>query len=390
MSSNKPLIQPAEKVLSMPPSGIRAFFDLVLGMKDVISLGVGEPDFVTPWAFRESAIYSLEQGFTSYTSNKGLLELRKAIASFLFKRRKLEYDPEHEILITVGVSEGMDLVLRALLNPQDEILIAEPAYVSYSPLAKLAGGVPVSIATSDKRHFKWGVSDLRRAITPKTKAMLINYPSNPTGASYTRADLLKIAALVKEKKLAVISDEIYDELTYEGTHTAFPSLPGMKERTIYLNGFSKSYAMTGWRIGYACGPREIINTMTKIHQYSMLSAPTMGQFAALEALKTGQKQVQEMRTEYLRRRNLVVEELNRMGLHCLMPAGAFYVFPSIRKTKLGSMAFAEKLLKEEKVAVVPGVAFGPSGEGHVRMSYATSFEDLKEALRRIKHFVQRR
>ena len=387
MTSKQASIRPAEIIHSIPPSGIRAFFDLVLGMKDVISLGVGEPDFVTPWAFRESAIYSLEKGFTSYTSNKGLLELRKSIAGFLLKRRQLDYDPEHEILITVGVSEAMDLVLRALLNPQDEVLISEPSYVSYAPLTKLAGGVPVLVATSAKQRFKWSVSDIRRAITPRTRAILINYPCNPTGASYTRAELLKIASVVKAKNLAVISDEIYDELTYEGEHTAFSALPGMKERTVYLNGFSKAFAMTGWRIGYACGPRDIIEAMTKIHQYSMLSAPTMGQFAALEALKSGQKQVLEMKNEYFRRRNLMVEELNRMGLDCLQPAGAFYVFPSIRKTKLSSMAFAEKLLKQEKVAVVPGVAFGPSGEGHVRMSYATGFEDLKEALRRIKHFL---
>src|SRR3989338_6214987 len=257
MPSENSAIRPAEIIHSIPPSGIRAFFDLVLGMKDVISLGVGEPDFVTPWAFRESAIYSLEKGFTSYTSNKVLLELRKSIAAFLLKRRKLDYDPESEILITVGVSEAMDLVLRALLNPQDEVLISEPSYVSYAPLTKLAGGVPVRVATSAKQKFKWGLSDIRQALTPRTRALLINYPCNPTGASYTRSELLKIASVVKAKNLAVISDEIYDELTYEGDHTAFPSLPGMKEKTIYLNGFSKAFAMTGWRIGYACGPRDI-------------------------------------------------------------------------------------------------------------------------------------
>ncbi len=383
-------IKPADRVLAIPPSGIRAFFDLVLGMKEVISLGVGEPDFVTPWPFRESAIYSLERGFTSYTSNRGMIELRRAIHRFLLARHRLDYDPEREILITVGVSEALDLALRSVLNPGDEVLIAEPAYVSYSPLTKLAGGIPISVATSQTHGFKWNVSLLRRVLTKKTKVLLINYPSNPTGVSYNRRELLKIAVLARKANLLVISDEIYDELTYEGKHTAFPSLPGMKERTFYLNGFSKSYAMTGWRIGYACGPAEVIEAMTKIHQYSMLSAPTMGQFAALEALRNGQHSVQEMKNEYVRRRNFMVEELNRLELSCLKPHGAFYVFPSIRKTKMSSIDFARKLLQQEKVAVVPGVAFGPSGEGHVRMSYATSLEHLKEALRRIERFVKTR
>lgn len=383
-------IKPADRVHSIPPSGIRAFFDLVLGMKDVISLGVGEPDFVTPWAFRESAIYSLEQGFTAYTSNRGMMELRKAIHRFLLKHRKLDYDPEHEILITVGVSEALDLALRATLNLRDEVLIAEPAYVSYGPLTKLAGGIPVSVATSQAHGFKWRTPLIRHALTEKTKALLINYPSNPTGVSYQRRELLKIAALVRKTNLIVISDEIYDELTYEGKHVAFPSLPGMKDRTIYLNGFSKSYAMTGWRIGYACGPRVILEAMAKIHQYAMLSAPTMGQFAALEALRNGREAVDAMRGEYARRRNFVVEELNRIGLRCVKPDGAFYVFPSIRKTKLSSMVFAQRLLAQEKVAVVPGIAFGPSGEGHVRMSYATSLDHLKEAIRRMEHFIARR
>lgn len=388
MTSQKTL-RPAEKVLAIPPSGIRAFFDLVLGMKDVISLGVGEPDFVTPWAFRESAVYAIEKGYTAYTSNKGLAELRKAIARFLAKRHRLSYDPEEEILVTVGVSEALDLALRAVLNPGDEVLICEPAYVSYKPLTLLAGGVPVSIATSHKHGFKGTVPLLRRALTARTKALLINYPSNPTGASYTKRELLAIAKLAAAANLVVISDEIYDELTHEGTHAAFPSLPRMRERTLYLNGFSKSYAMTGWRVGYACGPRAFIQAMTKIHQYSMLSAPTLSQFAALEALRNGGHAVREMKEEYTRRRNLMVGELNRMGLECTRPSGAFYVFPSIRKTGLSSMQFASRLLEREKVAVVPGIAFGECGEGYVRMSYATSWENLEEALGRIRRFIER-
>lgn len=384
----KGMIQPAEKVTAIPPSGIRAFFDLVLGMKDVISLGVGEPDFITPWAFRESAIYSLEKGYTSYTSNKGLLELRKAIARFLAKRYRLDYDPDKEILITVGVSEALDLALRAVLNPQDAVLIAEPCYVSYGPLAQLAGGVPVLAATSEKNRFKWSAPLLRKSWTPRAKLLLINYPSNPTGVSYSRKELAEIARVVREKNLMVVSDEIYDELTHEGDHTPFPTLAGMKERTLYLNGFSKSYAMTGWRIGYACGPSPMIEAMTKIHQYSMLSAPTMGQFAALEALRNGRSAVDDMKREYVRRCNYVVGELNDMGLRCLRPDGAFYAFPSIALAKMSSVEFARKLLDREKVAVVPGVAFGKSGEGHIRISYAAGFDQLREAMKRIRQFLK--
>jgi aminotransferase len=284
----------------------------------------------------------------------------------------------------------MDLALRSVLNTGDEILIPEPCYVSYAPLTKLAGGVPVTVATSEKHRFRWTVPQIRRALTKKTKALLMNYPSNPTGASYGRAELLKIAAVAREANLLVLSDEIYDELTHDGSHTPFPALPGMKERTVYLNGFSKAYAMTGWRIGYACGPAPLISAMTKIHQYSMLSAPTMGQFAALEALKKGDSSVREMKAEYTRRRNFMVAELNRVGLSCLKPEGAFYVFPSIKRTGMSSMDFARRLLDREKIAVVPGVAFGPSGEGHVRMSYATAFEDLQEAIRRIERFLKKR
>ncbi|HNV85487.1 MAG TPA: aminotransferase class I/II-fold pyridoxal phosphate-dependent enzyme [Candidatus Omnitrophota bacterium] len=378
---------PSKVVTGIPPSGIRAFFDLVLGMKDVISLGVGEPDFVTPWSIRESAIYSLEQGYTSYTSNWGMKELRKAISRFLIGRHGVDYDYENAVLITVGASEATDLVLRAILNPGDEVIIPDPCFVSYGPLTVLAGGKPVFIPTSLETGFKMSPAQIRKALTPRTKAILINYPSNPTGASYSRKELLGIAAVAREKNLLVISDEIYDELTYEGEHTAFPSLPGMKERTIYLNGFSKAYAMTGWRIGYACGPSEIIGAMMKIHQYSMMCVSITGQFAALEALRSGLKEAQEMKKEYFRRRNFIVEELNRIGLTCHTPEGAFYVFPSVKKTGMNGVEFATRLLKREKVAVVPGIAFSPRAADHLRFSYATAFDDIREALRRIERFL---
>lgn len=378
---------PSKIIAGIPPSGIRAFFDLVLGMKDVISLGVGEPDFVTPWAIRESAIYSLEHGYTSYTSNWGIKELRKAISRFLNQRHGMEYDCEKEVLITVGVSEATDLVLRAILNPGDEIMIPDPCFVSYGPLTVLAGGKPVFIPTSLETGFKMSPALIRKSLTSRTKAILINYPSNPTGASYSKSELLKIAAIARERNLLVISDEIYDELTYDGEHTAFPSLPGMKERTVYLNGFSKAYAMTGWRIGYACGPSDIIAAMMKIHQYSMMCVSITSQFAALEALRGGLKEAQEMKKEYLRRRNFIVEELNRLGLACHNPEGAFYVFPSVKKTGMSGVEFATKLLKREKVAVVPGIAFSPRAADHLRFSYATAFGDIREALRRIEHFL---
>jgi len=380
-------IQPAKIVTTLPASGIRAFFELVLSMDDVISLGVGEPDYNTPWAFCESAIYSLERGFTSYTSNKGMLEFRSAITDFLRRRYKLSYDAEDQVLITVGVSQAIDLAMRAVLNRDDEVLIPEPCYVSYSPMTILAGGVPVVVPASASNGFRVTAQDLRKHVTSKTKAILINYPSNPTGASYSRRDLQAIGRLAEKHNLLIISDEIYDELTYEKTHVPFPTLPGMKARTIYLNGFSKAYAMTGWRIGYACGPKNLIAAMTKIHQYSMLCAPIMSQFAGIEALRDGLGVVETMRNEYRRRRNFVVEELNRIGLPCTKPEGAFYVFPSIRKSKLSAVDFATQLLEKEKVAVVPGVAFGKSGEGYVRMAYATSFDELREALKRIEHFL---
>ncbi len=376
-------------VEKLAPSGIRAFFDLVLNMKDVISLGVGEPDFVTPWHIREKAIHSLEKGFTSYTSNKGMPELRKEIAQFLQKRYGLSYDFLEEILITVGVSEGLDLAMRALLNPGDKVLVPEPAYVSYGPVVELAGGEPIYLQTNIKNEFKLTAQQIDQAAVKGTKALMINYPSNPTGTSYTKAELLAIAQVVKKHDLLIVSDEDYDELTYDFDHTPLSSLPGMKDRVIYLNGFSKAYAMTGFRIGYACGPREIIAAMTKIHQYTMLCASITGQIAAQDALKYGQRDVAEMRKEYNRRRRYMVSSLNEMGLDCHTPQGAFYVFPSIQKTGMKSLDFAKDLLEKEKVALVPGVAFGPSCEGYIRISYASSYENLQEAVKRIKRYLQK-
>lgn len=374
-------------VESIPPSGIRVFFDLVLGMKDVISLGVGEPDFVTPWNVRESAIYSLEQGYTSYTSNKGLFELSQDISRHLKNKYSLDYDPQNEILITVGVSEAFDLALRAIINRGDKILVPEPYYVSYGPLVTLAQGKPVFIKTSPENGFKITAGDILRHCDSKTKGIVLNYPNNPTGASYTKKELKEIAKAVLKRNLIMISDEIYCDLTYDFEHTPFPTLPRMKERTIYLNGFSKSYAMTGWRIGYVCASEKIVSLMTKIHQYTMLCAPIMSQMAAREALKSGERSLQEMKREYRRRRELVISGLNEMGLTCHKPQGAFYAFPSIKRSGLSSMDFAKGLLKKERVALVPGTAFGPSAEGYVRISYASSLSNIKEALARIKRFL---
>jgi len=374
-------------VEKIPPSGIRVFFDLVLGMKDVISLGVGEPDFVTPWNIRESAIYSLEEGYTSYTSNKGMAELRNDISHYLKREHSLDYDPVDEILITVGVSEAFDLALRAIINRGDKILIPEPYYVSYGPLVTLAGGTPVFIKTDPEKGFKITASDIAKHCDSKTRAIVLNYPNNPTGASYTAAELKQIAKTITRHDLIMISDEIYGDLTYDFKHVPFPTLPRMKERTIYLNGFSKSYAMTGWRIGYACAPEKIISLMTKIHQYTMLCAPIMSQMAAREALKNGERSTQQMKREYRRRRELVISGLNEIGLSCHKPEGAFYAFPSIKASGMSSMEFAKSLLKKERVALVPGTAFGPSGEGYVRISYASSLTNIKEALFRIKRFL---
>lgn len=377
----------SEKVKNMQPSGIRAFFDLVLGMKDVISLGVGEPDFVTPWQIREAGIYSLEQGFTSYTSNKGLYKLRLSLARHFKNKCGVDYSPEDEILITVGVSEAVDLVLRAIINPGDKILIPIPSYVSYGPVTELAGGLPVFIDTKEN-GFKLTPKVLDKSIDAKTKALILNYPSNPTGVSYTRKELEGLKKVILKHKILCITDEVYADLTYDFTHTHFSALSGARDNTVYLDGFSKSYAMTGWRIGYACGPKEIIAAMTKIHQYTMMCVSITAQMAACEALQTGRASVEEMKREYRRRREFMVEGLNRIGLPCHKPQGAFYVLPSIASTGFSSMDFSRRLLKEQKVAVVPGTAFGKNGEGYVRMSYASSFDNLKEALNRIGIFLK--
>jgi aminotransferase len=380
----------SRKVEQLPPSGIRAFFDLVLTMKDVISLGVGEPDFVTPWNIREKAIYSLEQGYTSYTSNKGMIELRRQINHFLQDRFNISYDPEEQMLITVGVSEGLDLAMRAVLNPREKVIVPDPSYVSYVPVVDLAGGIPVLLKTTLEDEFKLNPKVIDRVCSQqKIKALMINYPCNPTGASYSKSELKVLCQVIKKHDLLVISDEVYDELTYDFDHTPLVSFPGMKERVIYLNGFSKAYAMTGFRLGWACGPSKIIAAMTKIHQYTMLCASITSQMAAQEALKNGFKEVQAMKREYNRRRRYIVGALNEIGLSCHMPQGAFYVFPSIAKTKETSMDFAKNLLAKKKVALVPGVAFGKFWAGHVRISYASSYDDLKEAISRISSYLNR-
>jgi len=379
----------SKRVENLAPSGIRAFFDLVLGMKDVISLGVGEPDFVTPWHIREKAIYALEQGYTSYTSNKGMPELRKQIAHFVKHRYGMNYDFEEEVLITVGVSEGLDLVMRAILNPGDKVLVPEPVYVSYAPVVELAGGKAIILKTDIKEGFKITPKQIEEACVKGVKALMINYPCNPTGTSYTKKELEAISRVVKKHNLLVVSDEVYDELTYDFDHTPLASLKGMKDYVVYLNGFSKSYAMTGFRIGYACGPDKVIAAMTKIHQYTMLCASIEGQMAAQEALKNGAKSVQAMKKEYNRRRRYIVDALNNIGLDCHMPQGAFYVFPSIKNTGESSMDFAQNLLKKKRVALVPGTAFGNACEGYVRISYASSYENLQEAIKRIQHYLGR-
>ena len=373
----------AKKVQIMQPSGIREFFDLVLGMKDVISLGVGEPDFVTPWQVREAGIYSLEEGFTSYTSNKGLYKLRLGINRYLKHRHNLEYCPDEEILITVGVSEAVDLALRAVINPGDKILIPVPSYVSYGPITELSAGIPVYINTREN-NFKLTPKVLEKHIDKKTKAIILNYPANPTGISYTKKELSEINKILLKHGVLCITDEVYCDLTYDFEHTPLATLPGAKDNTLYLDGFSKSYAMTGWRIGYACGPKDIIAAMTKIHQYTIMCVSITSQMAACEALVSGRKSVEEMKREYKRRREFIVDWLNRIGLECRMPEGAFYAFPSIKKTKLGAIDFAKGLLKEQKVAVVPGTAFGEDFNDYVRMSYATSMDKIKEALTRME------
>jgi aminotransferase len=380
----------AEHVRNIPRSGIRDFFEIVQSMKEVISLGIGEPDFVTPWHIREAAIYSLEKGKTGYTSNLGSPRLRRAIAKYVEQHFDVEYNPHDEIIVTVGVSEAIDLALRALLNPGDEVIYHEPCYVSYSPSIQLASGVPVAVATRAEDEFSLKASDLEKVVTSRTRVLMLNFPTNPTGAVMPLEELKKIAAFAIKHDLVVLTDEIYSELTYDDLpHHSIAALPGMKKRTLFLHGFSKAFAMTGWRIGYACGPADIIEAMMKIHQYSMLCASIMSQEAACEALERGQRAMERMKEEYRRRRNYIVSSLNEAGIPCHLPKGAFYVFPDIRGTGLTSKDFSLKLLEAKKVAVVPGTAFGPSGEGYVRCSYATGMEQIKHACQLISEFVRK-
>ena len=377
----------ADKVVELKPSGIRKFFDIVHEMKDAISLGVGEPDFDTPWHIRDEGIYSLEQGRTIYTSNAGLKELRQEICTTLHRKQGLTYDPLKEVLVTVGGSEAIDMGLRAMINPGDEVLIPQPSYVSYEPCAILAGAVPVIINLKAENEFRLTAAELEEAITDKTKILILPFPNNPTGAIMERKDLEAIAEVILKHDIFVMSDEIYSELTYKEKHVSIAELPGMKERTILINGFSKAYAMTGWRLGYACGPSEIIGQMTKIHQFAIMCAPTTSQYAAIEALKNGDEDIAEMRAAYNQRRRFLMNAFKEMGLECFEPYGAFYVFPCIKEFGMTSDEFASRFLEEEKVAVVPGTAFGDCGEGFLRISYAYSLDHLKEALSRLERFI---
>ena len=379
----------SEKIVTIKPSGIRKSVDIVSEMDDAISLGVGEPDFDTPWHIRDEGIYSLEKGRTFYTSNAGLKELKGEICNYLKRRFELEYDPAHEVLVTVGGSEAIDIALRAMIDPGDEVLIPQPSYVSYEPCAVLADAVPVFINLKAENQFRLTAQELRDAITDKTKVLVLPFPNNPTGAIMERKDLEAIAEVILEKDLLVISDEIYSELTYGRDHVSIAQIPGMKERTILINGFSKSYAMTGWRLGYACGPRLILDQMLKIHQFAIMCAPTTSQYAAVEALRNGDRDVQEMREAYNQRRRYLMHAFKEMGLPCFEPYGAFYVFPCIKEFGLTSDEFALRFLQEEKVAVVPGTAFGECGEGYIRISYAYSLENLKLAIGRLADFVKR-
>ncbi|MGN0422330.1 MAG: aminotransferase class I/II-fold pyridoxal phosphate-dependent enzyme [Lachnospiraceae bacterium] len=379
----------SKKVVGIQPSGIRKFFDVVNEMPDAISLGVGEPDFDTPWRIREEGIYSLERGRTFYTSNSGLKELKEEISRYLQRKIHVTYDPECEIAVTVGGSEGIDIAFRAMLDPGDEVLIPQPSYVSYLPCTILADGVPVVIPLQQKNEFKLTAEELEAAITPKTKILVLPYPNNPTGAIMTKEDLEPIAEIVKKYDLYVLSDEIYSELTYKSEHVSIASLPGMKDRTLVINGFSKGFAMTGWRLGYICGQKNIMEQMIKIHQYAIMCAPTNSQYAAIEGLRNCEGEVQQMRNAYNQRRRYLVHEFKRMQLDCFEPFGAFYIFPSIQEFGMTSEEFATRFLEEEKVAVVPGSAFGECGEGYLRVSYAYSLEDLKEAIGRLGAFVGR-
>lgn len=376
------------RVNALAPSGIRKFFDLLNSIEGVISLGIGEPDYTTPWHIREAAIYSMEKGMTMYTSNAGIPEVRQELSRYIKNHCGLEYDWKSELLITVGVSEALDLVMRALLNPGDEVILPDPCYVSYPACISLAGGIPVSIPTYEANNFEISASDIEARITPKTKAIMLGYPANPTGAVMPRQKLEKIAEVACKHDLLMIVDEIYSRLIYGIEHTCFAALPGMQERTVLLNGFSKCFAMTGWRVGYAAASKSIIAAMNKIHQYTIMCASTMGQMAALEAMKSGEKDVIEMVEDYNRRRLVMVNGLRNIGLSCFEPKGAFYAFPSIKSTGMSCEEFAEKLLIEEKVAVVPGTAFGKCGEGYVRCCYATSLKEIEEALVRMRHFLE--
>ena len=378
----------SDKILNIEPSGIRKFFDIVSEMPDAISLGVGEPDFDTPWPVREEGIYALEKGRTFYTSNAGLKELRNEITAYMQRQYNLEYDPVHEVLVTVGGSEAIDVALRCMINPGDEVIIPQPSYVSYLPCAVMADAVPVALELKEENDFKLTKEDLLSAITDKTKVLVMPFPNNPTGTIMTREELAQIVPIIIEKDIFVISDEIYAALTYGTKHCSIAEFDGMKERTIVINGFSKTFAMTGWRLGYACGPANIIKEMTKLHQFAIMCAPTNSQFAAVEALRSCDNEVNKMVDAYDQRRRFLLNELNEMGMDCFEPFGAFYIFPSIKKFGMTSDEFANRLLREEKLAVVPGTAFGASGEGFVRISYAYSIENLKEGIKRIKHFIQ--
>lgn len=377
----------SKRIQEVPPSGIRRFFDILEEMKDAISLGVGEPDFVTPWHIRDAGIYSLEKGKTRYTSNAGLAELRREIAAYQERRFGLKYDFAHQVVVTVGGSEGIDLTFRCLLNPGDEVIVPVPSFVCYGPLVSMAGGTPVYVETKAEDDFRLTAQEVRAAITPRTKCLVLPFPNNPTGAVMGREDLEAIADVLRGTDIIVLSDEIYAELTYGQHHVSMANLPDMYERTVVVNGFSKSYAMTGWRLGYVCGPRELVAQILKLHQYGIMSAPTTSQYAAVEAMRNGDRDIERMRDEYDGRRRYLLEGLRRIGLSCFEPKGAFYVFPDIRSSGLSSDDFCERFLLEEKVAVISGSAFGPGGEGFVRCCYATSMKDISEALTRLDNFL---
>lgn len=380
----------SEKARSLKPSAIRRFFDLMENIKDSISLGIGEPDFVTPWHIRDAGIYSLEKGFTKYSPNAGLTELRRQICLYMKRRFGLDYDPGSQTVVTVGGSEAIDLCVRALVNPGDEVIIPQPSFVCYEPIVTMAGGKPVLIKTAAENRFRVTAAQIKRVLTSRTKLLILPYPNNPTGAVLEKEDLEEIAGVIRGTDILVLTDEIYAELTYGAKHVSMASVEGMYERTVVVNGFSKCYAMTGWRLGYACGPREIVSQMIKIHQYAIMCAPTTSQYAAVEAMANGDRDIETMREDYDKRRRLVVDGLNAAGLECFEPQGAFYAFPSIRSTGLSSVEFCENLLMKERVAVIPGNAFGENGEGHVRCCYAASVKELTEALGRIARFVKKR